>query len=87
MPTLWKLCTNNELADTFKTILASQTPPEITENFEMMLPAMNLQERVEMLGGGRAIMPPEVFQGFLNLAQRVLNPDVWTTLKQKLEIQ
>jgi hemerythrin-like domain-containing protein len=86
-PILWKLCTEEELATTFRSILTSQTPAEITENFEMMLPAINLQERVEMLGGGRAIMPPEVFQGFLKLAQRVLNPDDWTTLKQKLGIQ
>jgi len=87
MPLLWKLCTNEELASTFKTILTSQTPPEITENLEMMLPAMNLQERVQLLGGGRAMMSPEAFQGFLKLAQRVLDLDDWATLKQKLGMQ
>ena len=86
MPTLWKLCTNEELADTFKMIMANQKQEEVVENLEMMLPAMNLQERAEMLGAGRAMMPPEAYQGFLKLAQRILEPNDWTNLKTKLGV-
>lgn len=84
-PVLWKLCTNEELAATFKTILASQKPDELRGNFEMMIPAMNLHERVEMIGAGRGSMPPEAFQGFLKLTEHLLSPEEWTALKSKLE--
>jgi len=84
-PILWKLCTNEELAATFKTIMTSQKPDELKGNFEMMLPAINLYERVEMIGAGRATMPPEAFQGFLKLTERLLSPEEWAALKSKLE--
>jgi len=84
-PLLWKLCTNEELAAAFKAIMASQKPDELRMDFEMMLPAINLYERVEMIGAGRASMPPEAFQGFLKLTERLLSPEEWTTLKSKLE--
>jgi hemerythrin-like domain-containing protein len=86
-PVLWKLCTNEELAATFKMIMASQKPDELRENFEMMLPAINLYERVEMIKAGQASMPPEAFQGFLKLTEHVLSPDDWTALKSKLGIK
>jgi hypothetical protein len=84
-PLLWKLCKNEELAATFKTIMASQKPDELRDSFAMMLPAMNLYERVEMIGAGRGSMPPEAFQGFLKLTERLLSPEEWTALKSKLE--
>jgi hemerythrin-like domain-containing protein len=83
-PTLWKLCTNEELANTFRTILTSQKPDELKYNLEMMLPAMNLYERAEILNAGRASAPPEMFQAVLKLAERVLSPNDWTALKSKL---
>jgi hypothetical protein len=86
MPILWKLCTNEELAATFRTIIASQKPEELRENFEMMLPAMNLYERVDMINQGRSTMPPEAFQAFLKLAEHLLSPDDWKALKSKLGI-
>ena len=86
-PILWKLCTNEELVTTFKMIMASQKPDELRENFEMMLPAINLYERVEMIRAGQASMPPEAFQGFLKLSERALSPEDWTRLKSKLESQ
>jgi hemerythrin-like domain-containing protein len=86
MPTLWKLYTNEELAATFRTILASQKPEELKESFEMMLPAMNLYERVDMLNQGRSTMPPAAFQAFLKLAENLLSPDNWKALKSKLGI-
>jgi|GEM_PF-5294444 len=77
--------TNEELVATFKMIMASQKPDELRENFEMMLPAMNLYERVEMIRAGQASMPPEAFQGFLKLTERVLSLEDWTALKSILE--
>jgi hypothetical protein len=39
----------------------------------LMLPAMNLDDRAEMLGGMRAEAPPEVFEGVWGLAGSVLD--------------
>ncbi len=83
-PCLWKLCTNEELAQTFKQILASQTPKEIMASLEMMLPAMNLRERFSLLNDGRASMPPQAFQAVLRLAENILNPNDWAALKSRL---
>ncbi len=86
-PALWKLCTAEELANTFKLIMTNQTPKELMDNLEMMLPAMNLNERVMLLNQGRATMPPEAFQGALRVAERALKKDDWTALKSKLAIE
>jgi len=83
-PLLWELCTNEELAATFKTILASQKPTELMGNLKMMLPAMNLYERVDLLRKGQASMSPEAFQGALRLAEQVLTSNDFAALKSKM---
>ena len=85
-PSLWALCTNDELATVFKTIIASQKPDELMENLGMMLSASNLYERAGILMGGRAIMPPEAFQTVLKFAEQVLSPNDWLALKSKIGI-
>jgi hypothetical protein len=82
-PTLWKICTDKELAETFKSILASQNPEEVKYDLQIMLPAMNIHERAEIINAGRANIPPQAFQGFLKLAEQVLGPEDWTALKSK----
>jgi hypothetical protein len=86
-PALWKLCTNEELANTFKSIMANQTPKELMNNLEMMLPAMTMNERIMLLNQGRATMPPEAFQAVLRVAEHALKQDDWTALKSKLAIE
>jgi len=86
-PTLWKLCTNEELANTFRTILASQKPNELKYNLEIMLPAMNLDGRAETINAARASAPPEMFQAVLKVAEQVLSPDEWAVLKSKIGIK
>ena len=85
-PLLWKLCTNEELAATFKTIMASQKPDELRDSFAMMLPAMNLYERAEIINAARPGVPAEMFQAVLKLAKKVLKPDEWAALKPKIGI-
>jgi hypothetical protein len=86
MPTLWKLCTSEELANTFRKVLADQTPKELMDSLGMMLPAMSSTERVMLLNQGRATMPPEAFQAVLKLAERVLTPEDWASLKTALKL-
>jgi len=84
MPTLWKVSTGQELGDVFKRFLASLSFKELTYHLEMMLPAMNLTERVTMLTQGKASMPPEAFQSVLKVAEHALNAEDWKVLKTKL---
>jgi hypothetical protein len=84
MPALWKLCTVEELAETHKLMITNQKREELIEDFEMILPNANPQERVEILGTVRVTMPPEAYQEFLKIAERILEPNDWTTLKTKL---
>jgi hypothetical protein len=85
-PSLWKLCTNMELEETFRLILANQTPKELMGNLELMLPAISLSEKISLLNEGRANMSPEAFQAVLKLAEQVLNTADWIALKSKLMI-
>jgi hypothetical protein len=53
-------------------ILGTIPPEEMSRTLALMLPAMNLDDRVEMLGGMQANAPAEVFEGVWNLAGSVL---------------
>ena len=51
-----------------------------------MLPAMNLDDRAELLGGMRAGAPAEVFQGVWGLAESVLDPRDLAPLAARLGV-
>ena len=55
-------------------ILGSIPPPEMAKSLALMLPAMNVDGRAEMLGGMKAGAPAEVFAEVWNLASSVLDP-------------
>ena len=55
-------------------IVGSIPPPEMAKSLALMLPAMNVDDRTEMLGGMRATAPAEVFEGVWGLAGSVLDP-------------
>ena len=55
-------------------IVGSIPPQDMARSLALMLPAMNLADRVEMLGGMRAEAPAEVFSGVWSLAGSVLDP-------------
>jgi len=86
MPSLWKLCSSDELGNVFKKAMAGQTPRELMENLGMMLPAMSFKERVMILNQGQATLPPEAFQAALKLAERVLTTEEWASLKTVLKL-
>ncbi len=84
MPALWKLCTVKELAETHKLMITTQKQKELIEDFEMILPNANPQERIEILGTLRVLTSPEAYQTFLNLAEHLLEPNAWASLKTEL---
>ena len=53
-------------------IVGAIPPDEMARTLALMLPAMNLDDRTEMLGGMRAEAPAEVFEGVWGLAHSVL---------------
>lgn len=55
-------------------ILGSIPPQEMAESLAIMIPAMNVDDRAELLGGMRAEAPAEVFAGVWGLVGSVLAP-------------
>jgi len=87
MPSLWKLCTSDELTGVFRKSLADQAPEEIIYAFTMALPAMSPTERVMTINQGQAVGPPEAFQAALKIAEHVLTPTDWSSLKKGLNLE
>ncbi len=87
MPVLWKLCTVEELAEAHKLMITSQKQEELAEDFDMVLPNANLQERIEILGQLRVLAPPDTYQEFLRLAEHLLASNDWTILKSRIGLR
>ena len=58
----------------------------MARSLAVMLPAMNLDDRAELLGGMRAGAPAEVFQGVWSLAGSVLAPADRAALATRLDL-
>lgn len=63
----------DELAAVNQAIVASIPPDEMEVALRLMLPAMNVDDRAELLGGMQQGAPPEVFDAVLGLAGEVLD--------------
>ena len=67
-------------------IIASIPPEMMATSLALMLPAMNNDDRTEMLGGMQAGAPPEVFAGVWSLATSVLEARDVAVLARRLAI-
>ena len=67
-------------------IVGSIPPAEMARSLAFMLPAMNLDDRTEMLGGIRMAAPPEAFDGIVGLARSVLVPGDFAALATRLAV-
>lgn len=65
-------------------IVSSIPPEEMTRSLAVMLPALNVEDRVGLLGGMQAGAPPEVFAGVWSLARSVLTPADATAVARRL---
>jgi hypothetical protein len=86
MPALSAEVGPDELAAVEQALLASIPPEEMGPALAIMLPAMNLEDRADMLGGMQAGAPPQVFAGVSELARSVLAPSDWSALAARLGI-
>jgi hypothetical protein len=68
-------------------IIASVSPERMAASAALMLPAMNIEDQVELYEGARAGgVPPEALQGMLMLAEMFLEPTRYQALVQRLGV-
>jgi hypothetical protein len=78
--------TFDELLAIDNAIVASIEPDMMAKSAALMLPAMNIADQTELFEGARLGVPPEVFQGILMLAESVLEPERYQTLRTRLDV-
>jgi hypothetical protein len=67
-------------------IVASIPPEQLAASGSLMLPAMNVEDRVELLGSIQADAPAEAFAGILGLAEAVLEPADFRAVATRLGV-
>jgi len=67
-------------------ILSSIPPDVMATSLAFMLPAMNADDRAELLGGMRADAPAPVFDGVVSLARSVLDPAEFAATAKRLDL-
>jgi hypothetical protein len=67
-------------------IVGSIPPDEMARAATLMLPAMNVEDRVELLGGVQAGAPPEVFAGTMGLTRSVVSPADYAQVAARLGV-
>lgn len=82
-PTLWSLCTYDELLAAWGEIIASLTPEQATESLEMLIPAANQEELVNLFAAIREGAPPELFENATTIAAQLLSKQDWAALKAR----
>jgi hypothetical protein len=76
----------DELLAVDNAIVASIPPDMMAKSAALMLPAMNIEDQVELYEGARAGVPPEVFAGMVALGETVLDPERYQALAGRLGI-
>ncbi len=67
-------------------IIGSIPPDMMIASLTVMLPALDLDDRADLLGGMRASAPPEVFDNVASLARSVLNRADFERLADRLQL-
>lgn len=72
--------------DIHQAIVASIPPEQMATSLSVMIPAMNIDDRAELLGGMREGAPAEVFTGVWSLTRSVLDPVDADQLATRLDL-
>jgi hypothetical protein len=86
MPALEQAIGVPAVVELHERIVASIPPDEMARSLAFMLPAMNVEDRCEMLGGMRAAAPAPAFEAVLGLARSVLRPAEFDAIASRLAI-
>lgn len=84
---LWARHTDAELDAIHDELVQGIPPQEMAEVLRHMLPALSPLERHGMLADMRGKMPPQAFDGVLQLAHEVLGAHCWAELQRALGLQ
>jgi hypothetical protein len=84
MPALEQAIGVPAVMDMHVAIVSSIPPDVMAASLALMLPAMNIDDRADLLGGMRASAPPEVFEGVWGLTTSVLSVGDHRALGQRL---
>lgn len=84
MPALESAVGVEAVLEIHQAIVGSIPPEQMATSLAIMLPAMNLEDRVDLLGAMQAGAPPEVFAGVWSLAASVLPETDTRTLGRRL---
>jgi len=80
---LWQAYTDEQLRELHGALQASIAPTRFAEWLRLMLPALNLQELIGVLGGMRAGAPPEVFESVVALGRETVG-ERWAEVERAL---
>jgi len=86
MPALERTVGIDEVLTLHQAIVGSIPPDQMMRTLPLMLTAMNIDDRAEVLGGMQAGAPPEAFAGVWNLTRSVLTPGDIRDLGRRLGI-
>ena len=73
LPALERAIGPEAVEDIHRAIVSSIPPDQMARSLAVMLPAMNIDDRADMLGGMRAGAPAQIFEGVWGLANAVLD--------------
>jgi len=85
-PALWFVCTGDELWTAMGRILASLSPQEAMHDLSFIIPADNVDGLTEQYLVAKDAIPPEGYKAACDLAQRLLSPPVWDSLKLRIGV-
>jgi hypothetical protein len=86
MPALDAALGTDVLLDVHQRLVASIPPDELAQFLALMIPAMNIDDRAELLGGMRANAPGDVFSGTWALTTSVLPSDDLEALAERVGV-
>jgi hypothetical protein len=86
MPALARAISFEEILAIHQSIVGAIPPDEMAKSLAVMLPAMNVDDRTELLGGMQQNAPAEVFAQVFGLARSVLTPADGNALAQRLGV-
>jgi hypothetical protein len=86
MPALFEAVGMDAVVAIHQAIIGSIPPEEMARSLAVMLPAMNVDDRCELLGPMRAAAPAEVFESVWSLTGSVLAPADLSAIATRLGI-
>jgi len=85
--TLWELYTDEELFGIQNALVASIAPEKMAVYLRWMIPSISFPERLGMLSGIRATLPPAAFERVLQIVEGSLPARDWTKLSKALGVE